>query len=124
MRETGIGFKYIADLMISGDAVVGGEESGGYGFAFHLPERDGTLAALLLLESLAKTGRTLEGALADLDAEFGSFAYGRRDLSRPVERVRRFLAHVAAHPDLGRGRTGDRMSRGRRRETDLPRGGP
>jgi len=100
VRETGIGFKYIADLMISGEVAVGGEESGGYGFAFHLPERDGTLAALLLLESLALTGRTLERALADLDAEFGSFAYGRRDLYRPVERIRRFLAHVAAHPPV------------------------
>ena len=98
VRETGIGFKYIADLMISGEVAVGGEESGGYGFAFHLPERDGTLAALLLLEHLARTGRTLERAVADLDAEFGSFAYGRRDVYLPVERIRRFLGHVAAHP--------------------------
>lgn len=98
VRETGIGFKYIADLMISGEVAVGGEESGGYGFAFHLPERDGTLAALLLLESLARTGRTLERALADLDAEFGRFEYGRRDVYLPVERIRRFLAHAAARP--------------------------
>jgi phosphomannomutase len=98
VHETGIGFKYVADLMISGEVAVGGEESGGYGFAFHLPERDGTLAALLLLENLARTGRTLGAALADLDREFGRFEYGRRDLYRPVERIRRFLAHVAASP--------------------------
>jgi phosphomannomutase len=96
--ETGIGFKYIADLMISGKVAVGGEESGGFGFAFHLPERDGTLAALLLLESLARSGRTLDRALEDLDREFGRFEYGRRDLYRPVERIRRFLAHVVENP--------------------------
>ena len=98
VHETEIGFKHIADLMISGKVAVGGEESGGYGFAFHLPERDGTLAALLLLESLAATGRSLERALADLDREFGRFEYGRRDLYRPVDRIRRFLAHVAQRP--------------------------
>jgi len=96
--ETEIGFKHVADLMISGKVAVGGEESGGYGFAFHLPERDGTLAALLLLESLARSGRSLDRALADLDSEFGRFEYGRRDLYRPVDRIRRFLAHVAARP--------------------------
>ncbi len=98
VHETDIGFKHVADLMISGKVAVGGEESGGYGFAFHLPERDGTLAALLLLESLARTGRSLDRALADLDSEFGRFEYGRRDLYLPVERIRRFLAHVAARP--------------------------
>ena len=46
--ETGIGFKYVAELMNRGEAAAGGEESGGYAFAFHLPERDGVLSALLL----------------------------------------------------------------------------
>ena len=112
--ETGIGFKYIADLMLAGKAAVGGEESGGYGFAFHLPERDGTLAALLLLEALARSGRTLERALEDLDAEFGRFEYGRRDLYRPVEEIRRFLAHVAAHPP--RAVAGERVTGCRERD--------
>ncbi len=96
--ETGIGFKYVADLMIRGKVAIGGEESGGYGFAFHLPERDGTLAALLLLEHLAKTGRSLERALEDLDREFGRFEYGRRDVYRSVPEIRRFLSRVAADP--------------------------
>ncbi len=84
--------------MISGKAAVGGEESGGYGFAFHLPERDGTLSALVLLEHLAKTGRTLDAAIEGLAREFGSFEYARRDLVRPLHRVREFLARVAAAP--------------------------
>src|SRR5262249_39449982 len=55
-------------------------------------ERDGVLSALLLVESLAKTGRSLTQALDELAAEFGRFAYGRRDVSLPVETVRRFVA--------------------------------
>ena len=64
LHETPIGFKYVADLMNRGEADVGGEESGGYAFAFHLPERDGVLNALLLVESLALSGSDLDGALA------------------------------------------------------------
>lgn len=92
--ETPIGFKHVADLMNRGDAVAGGEESGGYAFAFHLPERDGVFNALLLLESLAATGRDLEGALAGLEAEFGAFAYGRRDVYLPVPVIAAYLAGV------------------------------
>lgn len=98
VEETDIGFKHVADLMISGRAAAGGEESGGYGFAFHLPERDGTLSALLLLESLAHSGKSLDQALADLDLEFGRFYYARSDVRIPVEKTARFLAHVTAAP--------------------------
>jgi len=92
--ETGIGFKYVAELMNRGEAVAGGEESGGYAFAFHLPERDGVLSALLLVESLALSGRTLGQALEDLAAEFGRFAYGRRDVYLPVETIRAYVESV------------------------------
>lgn len=98
IEETDIGFKYVADLMISGKAAAGGEESGGYGFAFHLPERDGTLSALLLLESLARTAKSLDQALSDLDSEFGRFHYSRSDVRIPAETTARFLAHVAVSP--------------------------
>ncbi len=96
--ETPIGFKYIAELMNRGDAVAGGEESGGYAFALHLPERDGVFNALLLIESLALTGRDLERALEDLAAEFGAFAYGRRDVLLPVPIIRDFVSEVRDHP--------------------------
>lgn len=96
--ETGIGFKYVAELMNRGEAIAGGEESGGYAFAFHLPERDGVLSALLLVESLAMTGRSLGQALADLAAEFGSFEYGRRDVHLPVAVIRRYVAAVRETP--------------------------
>ncbi|MEO8430608.1 MAG: phosphoglucomutase/phosphomannomutase family protein [Acidobacteriota bacterium] len=98
LHETAIGFKYVADLMNRGAAVAGGEESGGYGFAFHLPERDGVLNALLLVESLAVSGKGLDRALADLAAEFGEFAYGRRDVYMPVPAIADFLEEVRRTP--------------------------
>jgi phosphomannomutase len=92
--ETGIGFKFVAELMNRGEAVAGGEESGGYAFGFHLPERDGVLSALLLIESLASTGRTLTEALDELASEFGRFEYGRRDVYLPVDVSRTYIASV------------------------------
>jgi len=96
--ETAIGFKYVAELMNSGDAAAGGEESGGYAFGFYLPERDGVFNALLLLESLAQSGRDLDGALEDLASEFGSFEYGRRDVYQPVAVVSAYLDRVRDEP--------------------------
>ena len=96
--ETPIGFKYIADLMTRGEAVAGGEESGGYAFAFHLPERDGVLNALLLLESLAFEKEDLAAALERLSREFGELAYDRRDVYLPVPVIEEFLAEVRSHP--------------------------
>lgn len=97
LHETPIGFKYVADLMNRGEAVAGGEESGGYAFAFHLPERDGVFNALLLIESLALSGRDVGAALLDLANEFGQFAYDRRDVYLPVPVVNDFLADAKAH---------------------------
>lgn len=98
LYETPIGFKHIAELMTRGEVAVGGEESGGYAFGFHLPERDGILSALVLLESLALSGRDLDGALDALSGEFGEFAYGRRDVLLPVPVVRAFLEEVRDAP--------------------------
>ena len=98
LHETAIGFKYVAELMNRGQAQAGGEESGGYAFSFHLPERDGVLNALLLIESLALSGRDLDEALADLAAEFGEFAYGRRDVYLPLPVIESFVRHVRDEP--------------------------
>jgi phosphomannomutase len=98
LEETPIGFKYIAELMNARRITAGGEESGGYAFSFHLPERDGVLCALLLIESLALERRDLDGALAALAGEFGELAYGRRDVYLPVEVIRRFLREVQDSP--------------------------
>ncbi len=78
--ECPIGFKYIADLMMEHEIVVGGEESGGIGYSRYLPERDGTLNCLLLANVMAEEGKPLGQLVADLQREYGPHYYGRRDL--------------------------------------------
>ena len=78
--ECPIGFKYIADLMMEHEIVVGGEESGGIGYSQYLPERDGTLNCLLLANVMAEERKPLGQLVADLQREYGPHYYGRRDL--------------------------------------------
>jgi phosphomannomutase len=80
LYETQIGFKYIADLMMEHDILIGGEESGGIGYSRFLPERDGVLNSLLLANVMAEEGKPLGRLVADLQHEFGPHYYGRRDL--------------------------------------------
>ena len=83
LHVTPIGFKHIASLMRTRDILVGGEESGGMGFRDHLPERDGLLSALLVLEAVVASGDTLDALLRDLEAEAGAASYRRRDYTIP-----------------------------------------
>lgn len=78
--ETPIGFKYICDLMLREEILVGGEESGGIGIPRHLPERDGVLCGLLLLEIMATRGATLDSLIDRLEDRFGPHRYDRIDL--------------------------------------------
>jgi alpha-D-glucose phosphate-specific phosphoglucomutase len=80
LYETSIGFKYIADLMMEREILIGGEESGGIGYSRFLPERDGVLNCLLLANVMAEEGKPLGQLVADLQREFGPHYYGRRDL--------------------------------------------
>ena len=81
--ECPIGFKYIADLMMERDILIGGEESGGIGYSRFLPERDGVLNSLLLANVMAEEGKPLGQLVAELQQEFGPHYYGRRDLHIP-----------------------------------------
>ncbi len=94
--EHGIGFKYVCDLMLERQIVMGGEESGGIGFQRHLPERDGLLNALLLANVMAEEGKTLGQLVADLQAEFGEHQYGRIDLHIPDEIKNAAIARAKA----------------------------
>jgi phosphomannomutase len=85
LYETPIGFKYIADLMMEHDILIGGEESGGIGYSRFLPERDGVLNCLLLANVMAEEGKPLGQLVADLQREFGPHYYGRRDLHIPEQ---------------------------------------
>ena len=80
LHECGIGFKYICDLMLARDILIGGEESGGIGIRRHLPERDGLLNSLLLANIMAEEGKPLGRLVADLQQEYGEHHYGRTDL--------------------------------------------
>jgi len=94
--EHGIGFKYVVDLMLEREIVMGGEESGGIGFQRHLPERDGLLNALLLANVMAQENKTLGQLVADLQAEYGEHQYGRIDLTIPDELKRAAIARALA----------------------------
>ena len=80
LHEVPIGFKYICELMLERNILIGGEESGGIGFSLYLPERDATVSALFLAELMAWHGKSLGELLKSLQAEFGEFHYGRVDL--------------------------------------------
>jgi phosphomannomutase len=84
--ETGVGFKYIAAEMIKGGVLLGAEESGGIGFAGHIPERDGIAAGLLLLELLATERISLNKLIAKLEGQFGPHHYDRIDTHFPMEK--------------------------------------
>ena len=83
LHEHGIGFKYVCDLMLAREILMGGEESGGVGISRHLPERDGLLNALLLANVMADENKTLGELVAALQAEFGEHQYGRIDMHIP-----------------------------------------
>jgi len=80
LYETPVGFKYISNLMEENDILVGGEEAGGMGFKGYIPERDGTLAGLLLLEMMCHRRKPMIKILEDMEMEFGRYYYLREDL--------------------------------------------
>ena len=77
LYETPVGFKYISALMEKEDILIGGEEAGGIGFKGYIPERDGTLAGLLLLEMMAYRKKTILEILREMEREFGRYYYSR-----------------------------------------------
>jgi phosphomannomutase len=100
-----IGFKYVAAHMLRGDVLVGGEESGGIGIQGHLPERDGSLVALLVLEAMAGDGCPAADLLDRLEAQVGPSHYRRVDWDLPRDLTREaVLARLAG---LRRGLPGE-----------------
>jgi len=78
--ETPVGFNHICELILSNDVLIGGEESGGITIKGHIPEGDGILMGLLLLEVMATHGRPLHVIIGELMDEIGHFYYGRHDI--------------------------------------------
>jgi alpha-D-glucose phosphate-specific phosphoglucomutase len=85
--DVAVGFKNVCEIMLKEDILVGGEESSGYGFKNHVPERDGILSSLFILELMATEEKSLDQLLTDLRKEFGELHYDRIDL--PYEKPNR-----------------------------------
>ncbi len=94
VHETGVGFKYIAPKMVEVDALIGGEESGGYAFQGHVPERDGILAGMYLLDLMVQTGKKPSELLDTLFGMVGAHYYDRIDSKFEAERKAEILERV------------------------------
>ena len=104
LHETSIGFKYVADLMMEREILMGGEESGGIGYSRFLPERDGVLNSLLLANAMAEEGKPLGQLVADLQRDFGTHHYGRSDLHIPEEMKQSAIQRARADETQSLGR--------------------
>jgi alpha-D-glucose phosphate-specific phosphoglucomutase len=89
--ETAVGFKYVAPVMVEQNAFIGGEESGGYGFRGHVPERDGVLAGLYFLDFMTKTRKTPSQLLEFLYSKVGPHYYDRYDFHISPEQHKALL---------------------------------
>lgn len=100
--ETPVGFNHIADYMLREDVLIGGEESGGISFKGNIPEGDGVLMGLLLVEIVATTGKSLFELVKDLMNEVGPAFYERRDLrlKHPVSKQRMVTRLVDEAPSV------------------------
>ncbi len=97
--ETGVGFKYVAPKMLETDAMIGGEESGGYAFKGNVPERDGILAGLYMLDFMVKTGKKPSQLLNLLFEKVGGHYYDRIDTPFTGDRKTREHMILEAKPE-------------------------
>lgn len=110
--RTAVGFKYVGPIMLELDAMIGGEESGGYAFRGHVPERDGLLSGLIFLEAMVSSGKHPSELLADLLSITGPHSFRRVDREFPSD-ARSEIQHVidTAEPDTLGGLAVERSDR-------------
>jgi phosphomannomutase len=96
--ETSVGFKYICELMLKEDILIGGEETGGVAFKNSIPERDGILSGLLVLEMMAMRKSKILRILKDVDSEYGTFEYRRLDLKYPDDKKAKLMEFLKNSP--------------------------
>jgi len=96
--ETPVGFKYVASMMMTKNALIGGEESGGYGFRSHIPERDGILAGLYFLDLMTKTGKTPSELIGYLYSKVGAHYYQRIDVEFPEPERQAIIERIKHNP--------------------------
>jgi alpha-D-glucose phosphate-specific phosphoglucomutase len=112
LHETPVGFNHIAELMMSHDVLIGGEESGGISIKGHIPEGDGVLMGLLLLEVMAQHRAPLHEIIAQLRRDFGPAYYDRHDetLHKPVNKREALKRLIGAVPSQINGQTVTRVN--------------
>jgi len=96
--ETTVGFKYVAPIMLAEKALIGGEESGGYGFRGHVSERDGILASLYFLDLMIKTGKTPSELIDYLYRKVGPHYYDRVDVKFPEGERQTIIDRLQSNP--------------------------
>jgi phosphomannomutase len=112
VHEVGVGFKFVAPKMLETDAIVGGEESGGYAFRGHLPERDGILAGLFILDLMNKTGKTPAQLVEYLFSKVGPHYYDRLDIHFPASERANIIKRLdETHPEKVAGLAVERENR-------------
>jgi phosphomannomutase len=99
VHETGVGFKFIAPKFLETDALIGGEESGGYAFRGNVPERDGILAGLYMLDFMVRTGKKPSELLDLLFSKVGAHYYNRIDSLFKGDRQEKIDRVLNAHPE-------------------------
>lgn len=95
VEETPVGFKHIGPKMLASDSMIGGEESGGFGFRGHIPERDGIVAGLMIADMSLRLGRTPSELVSYLYEIVGPHYYDRVDLDFPAELRGAILRRIA-----------------------------
>lgn len=93
--QTPVGFKHIGPKMIEEEAIIGGEESGGFGFANHIPERDGLLAGLFLINFMLRRNKATSELLQELFNKVGPHFYDRVDLMYPAAQHPKILQRIS-----------------------------
>jgi alpha-D-glucose phosphate-specific phosphoglucomutase len=103
VRETAVGFKYVAPIMLDKNALIGGEESGGYGFRGHVTERDGILASLYFLDFMVRTGQNPSELIDYLYSKVGPHYFNRQDIEFPEPERTAIIGRVkrSAPKDIG-----------------------
>lgn len=96
--ETPVGFKYICDIMTKKDILIGGEETGGIGFKGYIPERDGFLSALLIMEMIILRKKPLSRIVDDMNKKFGNYIYERADLLFDKTKRKQLLSGMKKDP--------------------------
>jgi phosphomannomutase len=96
--ETAVGFKYVAPLMEKENAIIGGEESGGYGFRGHVAERDGILANLYFLDFMVRTGKSPSELIDYLYSKVGPHHYKRLDIRFPAQQHQSIIERLRNKP--------------------------